>query len=138
MVLIAQIALGVIIGLAHAAEPTGTLTLACEAVKETVIGSDVIGDRERVSMGLVVNFTKRTVEGIPGATPAALDAITETTADFTYSTRSEDGMVQPRGSGHIDRMTGHLWARFYSWTLSEVSKLSVEYPLKCKPTQRMF
>jgi hypothetical protein len=55
MVLIAQIALGVIIGLAHAAEPTGTLTLACEAVKETVIGSDVIGDRERVSMGLVVN-----------------------------------------------------------------------------------
>jgi hypothetical protein len=118
---------------AHAAEPTGTLTLVCEGVKETLIGSDVIGDRERVSMGLVVNFTKRTVEGIPGATPAALDAITETTADFTYSTRSEDGMVQPRGSGHIDRMTGDLWARFY-----EVSKLSVEYSLKCKPTQRMF
>jgi hypothetical protein len=48
-------------------------------------------------------------------------------------------MVQARGSGHIDRMTGDLWARLYSWKLgTEVSKLSVEYRLKCKPTQRMF
>jgi hypothetical protein len=40
MVLIAQIALGIIIGLAQAAEPTGTLTLACEGAEITTDTTD--------------------------------------------------------------------------------------------------
>jgi hypothetical protein len=57
MGLIAQIALGVIIGLAHAAEPTGTLTLACE-------GMETITHAKAVSPSMIINFATKTITGL--------------------------------------------------------------------------
>ena len=46
---------------AQAAEPTGTLTLACEGTTTDTVGPDA--KPEPISMGVVVNFTTRTVQG---------------------------------------------------------------------------
>ena len=50
---------------AQAAEPTGTLTLACQGTR-TTRGSPNTGGPfdEQVSMGIIVNFTDRTINAI--------------------------------------------------------------------------
>jgi len=64
MVLIAQIALGVISAVAQAAEPTGTLTLACEGTARDA--TSAVKPPQPISMGIIVNFTARTVNGLSG------------------------------------------------------------------------
>src|SRR6516164_4950804 len=61
---IAPAALLVIAGLSmstQAAEPTGTLTLACEGTMTDMTKTDV--KPEPISMGIVFNFSARTVAG---------------------------------------------------------------------------
>jgi hypothetical protein len=48
---------------AQAAEPTGTLTLACQG---TVTGTGTEEKPELISMGVIVNFTTGMVQGFDG------------------------------------------------------------------------
>jgi hypothetical protein len=100
MVLIAQIALGVIIAVAQAAEPKGTLTLACQGTITTWNVDDHSKSSDQVTMGIIINFQERTVAGLtPGVNvPITIDAIDEMTISF--SGKHIDGT--------IDRVTGAL------------------------------
>jgi hypothetical protein len=61
MGLIPQIARAVIIAVAHAAQPTGTLMLACKGESTlTMIGGDA-SPQEPVSMGIIVSFKEEIV-----------------------------------------------------------------------------
>jgi hypothetical protein len=128
-------------GTARAA--TEVLTLAC---KGTVISrSDFTPGgsttREPISMGIVVNFTSRTVHGF--GEPAKITA-TETDIRFTSQSESAWGndwydVVM----GAIDRVTGDVWASINTWKKESLLPLgeqamAITYELKCAPTQRMF
>jgi len=63
MGLIPQIARAVIIAVAHAAQPTGTLMLACKGESTlTMIGGDA-SPQEPVSMGIIVSFKEEKSAG---------------------------------------------------------------------------
>jgi hypothetical protein len=47
------------LAIAEAAQPTGTLTLACEGM----VTHQPEGKPEPISMGMIVNFAERTVQG---------------------------------------------------------------------------
>ena len=103
---------------AVAAEPTGTLTLACQG---TTMG---------VSGEIIVNFNVGTVEGIrinpylPDS--AKITAVSET--KVTFESHGSDWTV----AGTIDRVTSDV-------RITEtVGKYQSNYLLQCKPTQRMF
>jgi hypothetical protein len=49
------------LSVAHAAEPTGTLTLACEGTKSS---SDYSDAKRPVSMGMNLDFKARTVDSL--------------------------------------------------------------------------
>jgi hypothetical protein len=122
---------------AHAAEPA-TLTLACKGT--TVTG--VEGAKpDPISMGLIVDFTARTVQGFgtPGLldVPVKITGINEVTVAFSGSDRvlGSDWSIL----GSIDRVTGDVEATQVS-TDAKTGKIfaSTGYSLKCRPTQRMF
>src|SRR6516165_3474457 len=69
MVLIAQIALGVIIGLAQAAEPKGTLTLACQGTKSETTPRIADADQSSVSVDIIIDFGPRPLRCTRGTTP---------------------------------------------------------------------
>jgi hypothetical protein len=132
MVVIAQIALGVIIGLTVAAEPTGKLTLACEG---TAITTDTTDKNTQVASGMPmstainVDFEHRTVEF--DNIPASISQITETTITFRFGTK-------PNLEGTINRVTGAVEVNTLRSMLDRYDRLEVTYSLKCKPAQRMF
>ena len=125
MFLIAQIALGVIIA---AAEPTGTLTLACQGVGTLTNVTTKDASRKPISMDTIVNFTDRTVRfGGDWPLPIPIQDVTETTVMF--ADRHTDGIVIgiiELGTGDMEAVTG---------TLGELENY---YSLHCTPTQRMF
>jgi hypothetical protein len=113
---------------AQAAEPTGTLTLACE-------GTTKVGEKlEPISMGIIVDFAARTVHGFgyPGLSgrfdfPVKITGMNEVTVAFHGSNQTGVSIT-----GSIDRVTGEAEAR------TQTPDLILRYSLKCKPTQRMF
>jgi hypothetical protein len=113
---------------AQAAEPTGTLTLACE-------GTTKVGEKlEPISMGIIVDFAARTVHGFgyPGLSgrfdfPVKITGMNEVTVAFHGSNQTGVSIT-----GSIDRVTGEAEAR------TQTPDLILRYALKCKPTQRMF
>ena len=135
--MIARIALGVIITLAQAAEPTGTLTLAC---KGTTQWSDD-AKPEPTSTGVIIDFTARTLEGFGRdvSFPIRITDVTETTIGFMGNNWNQPNrMVSFSISGTIDRVTGAVEATFAGAMASGKSTWSAHYVLQCKPTQRMF
>jgi hypothetical protein len=107
----------------QAAEPTGTLTLACEgssrATEQTL---------STVSFGVIVDFANRTVQGLPSKGAVKVTTVDETSINFEgWDTDLKSGIV-----GEIDRVTGDLTA------LDTLGDLKTFYSLKCNPTQRMF
>jgi hypothetical protein len=136
MVLIAQ-ALGVIIALAQAAEPTGTLTLACEGTTTDTVGPDA--KPEPISMGVVVNFTTRTVQGFGSGLldyPVEITAVNEVIIAFGGASKPNNVGQHSIISGAVDLVTGELGVT--SSFLGTTGSVSTSYSLKCKPTQRMF
>jgi hypothetical protein len=115
---------------AQAAEPA-TLTLACQGTMKSAWGEPrQWQDAKPVSMGLIVNFTARTVTGF--TSPSDDFPVTITTFDdvhilFGGSNKSGDWKIV----GSIDRVTGDVTA-----TYNEM--IDMVYELKCRPTQRMF
>ena len=125
MALIAQIALGVIIGLAQAAEPTGTLTLACTGTKTYQGGEG--NTSEQINISIIVDFQKRSVMGLSDG-PLAISDVNETTITLSGAAT---GWVM---NGGIDRVTGSLYAvSIRSDPSTRQTILSISYNLQCQP-----
>jgi hypothetical protein len=136
MVLIAQ-ALGVIIALAQAAEPTGTLTLTCQGTTPNTVGPDA--KPEPISMGVVVNFTTRTVQGFGSGLldyPVEITVVNEVIIAFGGASKPNNVGQHSIISEAVDLVTGELGLTSSVW--GTTGSVSTSYALKCKPTQRMF
>jgi hypothetical protein len=125
MVLIAQIALGIIIA---AAEPTGTLTLACDGT--TRDKENWKPPAQPISLAIVVDFAGRKMHGLSYPKPIEINDSEEATVYF----RDYDRDLQTEVSGSLDRVTGDLHATI-SWDIGTSSSSWTIYLLKCKPTQ---
>jgi hypothetical protein len=116
------------------------LTLACNGTT-TTSGKSEDAKPEPISMGIIVNFATRMVQGF--GTPGLFDYPVKVTAanDVTvaFSGSHNMGSITMTIRGTIDRVTGDVEAsdtsvdtktsKFISWT---------NYALKCRPAQRMF
>jgi hypothetical protein len=124
---------------AQAAEPE-TLTLACQGT----MTSPLLEKEEPYRMGVIFNFTTRTVQGIKSpAYPELNYPIKITGADDVTVAFRGSGQVLSLGvlstEGTIDRITGDLEFTETSTDLKTGKVISQSnYSLKCRPTQRMF
>src|SRR5262245_16999388 len=123
--MITQIALGVMIGLAQATEPTGTLTLACQGTMiDKTDPSLEAAKPEPVTMGLMIDFTSNTVAGfehlnpVLGGAPVKIIVVDKTTIGFS-------GINAAGGTafGTIDRITGDVEAATEVWSQTQPHKL---------------
>src|ERR1700730_10531810 len=122
----------------------GTLTLACKGTRTDYSGArDKMLDKAPVSMGVIVNFTVRTVKGF---THPALDYPVEiieandvTITFYGFLPPPSPSLSQLSVVGSIDRVTGDLRAaEMLSDLKTHEIKSQSDYELQCKPTQRMF
>ena len=115
--------------LAQAAEPA-TLTLTCKGT------ATIRADSPKpypLSMGLIVNFTTRTVVGTARQRPYVFDDQLQITEwnEVTVIFRGFSQFLGKNISGSIDRMTGDVGM------LATSKTEAIDYSLKCTPTQRM-
>ena len=121
---------------AQAAEPTGTLTLACQGTATDKPDLGEAAKPEPVSMGLIIDFTTKTVAGFDRVFQSfSAGRIKITVID---STSIVFGGTDPVGAaifGIVDRITGDVEAATEHWNY-ETNKLqwATGYSLKCKPT----
>ena len=123
-----------------AAEPTGTLTLACQGTATDKTDLTEVVTPKPVSMGLLLDFRSKTVAGFERVFPSFSAAqvkiivVDDTSIGFN-GTDGSGGAV----FGQVDRITGDVEATTEHWN-DETNKLqwATVYSLKCKPTQRMF
>jgi hypothetical protein len=139
--------LSISISIAEAAEPTETLTLACQGMRTAAKGPrgltwaplPALGKPQPVSLGLLVDFTSKTVKGFDFGSPELkITAVNELLVEFGASW--EVG-TSYRVDGRIDRVTGDvgvLWQAHEHLPSPPFEDEEVRYSLKCKPTQRMF
>jgi hypothetical protein len=128
------LALGLLV--AQAAEPRGTLTLACKGTKSETTPRIADADQSSISVDIIIDFGGKTVTGFPLPPVCELDQpvireITDTTIFFTGCSPS-DLTVSYSFLGTFDRKNGALEAGFKStgdvtWTKS--------FSLKCKQTR---
>ena len=116
--------------LAQAAEPA-TLTLTCKGT------ATIRADSPKpypLSMGLIVNFTTRTVDGTARQRPYVFDDQLQITEwnEVTVIFRGFSQFLGKNISGSMDRMTGDVGM------LATSKTEAIDYSLKCTPTQRMF
>jgi hypothetical protein len=128
------------------AQQPATLTLACKGTTEYSYpdgkGSFTHEKPLPVEMGIIVNFTKRTVQGFSDPSfidiPVRITAANDVTVTFEGSDESLPPTLQSI-SGSIDRVTGTVYATI---KLSNTEKHEIQsmtnYELRCRPAQRMF
>jgi hypothetical protein len=123
---------------AAAAEPA-MLTLACKGRMANPTTPD---DKPvPIEMGLIINFTTRTVQGfnIPGVAdfPVKITAMNDVTIGF-FGADPEPlpPIIKWTISGSIDRVTGDVGAT--STASTDKVATATTYELKCRPAQRMF
>jgi hypothetical protein len=121
-----------LIGLTTAQAADTTLTLACKGTT-----TDTIADKpEPVSMGIIVNFTKRTVQGFGDPEPVKITAWNDVTVSFSGGEDRKGAQTSIFGS--IDRVTGDVGATSLVINAKGEVTYSLNYTLKCRPAQRMF
>jgi hypothetical protein len=120
-----------------------TLMLACKGTATETMMEEV-AKPEPISMGIIVNFTNRTVQGFgePGLVdfPVKIVGINEVTVSFHGENPEGPNPVTNWSiRGTIDRVTGDVDATSTVMNL-KTSKIviSTSYALKCRPRQRMF
>jgi hypothetical protein len=95
----------------------------------------VDGKPEPTSLGIIIDFTARTVAGLDF--PVKITSSDELTVSFEGSDDTERTLR--RISGSIDRVTGDMKAVSIKTDKNTfISLLDVWYVLKSRPTQRMF
>jgi hypothetical protein len=117
----------------QAAEPTVTLTLACQGTVTDNIEPDA---KQPISMGIVLNFTTRTVQGFPHFGNAEITKVDDGHIVFVAS--YDGNNVEWGFVGTIDRVTGDLKAHWMLMNMETGNSRIVAYSLKCQPTQRML
>ena len=130
--MIAALALLLVLTVA-AAEPTETLTLACQGTTRLSIAGAPWSPDEPSFMSLIVNFATRTVTGLrygdlsyDDEFPVGISGVNDLIVMFGGS---NDGSDSPTTiTGTIYRMTGHVYV---TWKGGAVTRT---YSLKCKPT----
>ena len=126
---------------AVAAEPTGTLTLACQGTTTTKnIEMQVDEKPEPISMGIIVDFAARTVDGFGFLVPIT-DVGDVTVVFYSSDPGDADAHMNTTIFGTIDRITGEVRAaKIWVGLANNKSPVDIwtNFSLKCKPTQRMF
>jgi len=113
---------GLSISTAQAAEPTGTLTLACQGTQNRYSAEGM--KSEPITMTLIVDFQKKTVVGFPDSdAPVNITNSDERTISF-----SSDG-GSSRFNGIIDRVRNTVDAVYMSL---DPNTSDFGYALKCK------
>jgi hypothetical protein len=105
------------------------LTLACQGTTSDRMKDAKDTKPEPLSIGVIVNFTNRTVQGLllPSSESVPITDVTDLAIVFGGP------LTQGSVNGNIDRVTGELVAAFF-WS----NAISTHYTLKCSPAQRMF
>jgi hypothetical protein len=122
-----------------------TLTLACQG---TTTDGWEDAKPEPISMGIIVNFTQRTVKGFgsPGLSPGhifdypvKITAWNEVIVVFRGEENLFGGTQRHSIMGSIDRVTGDVEATSTATNVKTGNTIiSTNYALKCRPAQRMF
>jgi hypothetical protein len=128
-----------LVALSTAQAADTTLTLACQGTTTSGLED---AKPEPISMGIIINFTNRTVQGFgfPGFTdyPVKITAWNDVTVVFAGSS---EVLKVSRSSinGSMDRVTGDVEATS-TLTNTKTDRIlsSLSYALKCRPAQRMF
>jgi hypothetical protein len=133
---VAMLLLFMSISTAQAAEPTGTLTLACEGTMMSRSSSDTAPAQEQVFMNIIVNFMDRTVKAFGGdwSPPIPIHEVTETA--LMFADNRQTGLFEASVIGIIEFDTGDMEAVMK--LSGKTGTLENFYSLQCKPTQRMF
>src|SRR6516162_360672 len=138
-----QLMLLLLVGLsiAQAAEPTGTLMLACVGTTTTKnIEMQVDEKPEPISMGIIVDFAARTVDGFGVLVPIT-DLGDVTVVFYSNDPGDADAHMNTTIFGTVDRITGEVRAaKIWVGLANNKSPIDIwtNFSLKCKPTQRMF
>lgn len=114
-----------------------TLALACKGETTTYQQG---AKPEPISLGLLIDFTKRTIKGFPLAGEIE---ITQISASAIYFHKSVASSVF---DGRIDRITGDVEGHATSYKNTKGTVIlkpenvvsGFNFALKCTPTQRMF
>ena len=122
---------GLLIVTAQAAEPTETLMLACRGERIWWGAPNTDPVKEQVSMGIIVNFTAWTVNGLGRDWRDAIPIHTITETAITFFAERQDDPVEASIIGTIDRITGDVDAGITASGSS--GKVSMLYSLKCNP-----
>jgi hypothetical protein len=123
---------------AMAQEQPAMLTLACNG---TTTDSSQPDANQPISMGIIVNFADRTVQGFgsPGLIeyPVVITAANDVAIVFGGHQEVLSSLSSIQGS--IDRVTGDVQARSTTFDPKTSHILTQStYALQCRPTQRMF
>jgi hypothetical protein len=127
------------ISTAQAAEPTGTLTLACQGTVTDGMQPDP--KPEPVSMSITINFNAHTIAGFDAPSELKILDVNEVTIRFGSSVRSvsDRQFVEWIVGGTLDRTTGDVAAMSSAFDpKTRAPTVKRDFSLKCKPTQRMF
>jgi hypothetical protein len=113
---------GLLIATAQAAEPTGTLKLACQGAQNRWTAAGI--KSEQITMTLIIDFQKKTIVGFPDSDVSAnIDNSDELTIVFSRDSGSS------RFNGIIDRKKNTADAVYMS---SDTNTQDVGYALKCR------
>ena len=109
---------------AQAAEPTGTLTLACQ-------GMETITHEKAVSTNMIIDFATQTITGLDAPSNSSIKIINMDEVTIHFGGGSPEWKID----GDIDRVTGYLYALK---SCPNRACVPSSLALACKPTQRMF
>jgi hypothetical protein len=118
---------------ALAAQPTGTLTLACQGTTADFGRPD---DKEPLSTGIIINFATQTIVGLDAPSNSSIKILDmdEVTVSFGGGSSYPEWSI----AGSINRVTGDVEATSTLSIAKTHKKIQTSISLKCKPTQRMF
>jgi hypothetical protein len=127
--------------IAEAHQPN-TLTLECEgAITLRYPISGYPDEKSPTSMGIIINFTTRTVQGfgiLGKENQLPITAADDVTILFYGYTSPRDPPAEAWIMGEINRVTGAVHATEFLDDNQKNERLSVTiYELKCRPTERM-
>jgi len=118
-----------------------TLTLACQGTTTDKMKDAKDTKPAPISMGIIVNFTKNTVQGfgIPGVSDYPVKIRGMNDARIVFDASHDNGTSVASITGTIDRVTGDVEATDMLQNPKTGTVMSSKsYALKCRPVQRMF
>jgi hypothetical protein len=123
------------------AHATDRLALTCKGTSGPI---DRREPREPFSIGVIINFTDKTVHGFEAGglwfrsknKPAKIADISET--EIYFEAKSQRFGLEHHIIGTLDRVTGDMEISSTDWKGDQPAGDGTMYELKCRPTQRMF